>query len=127
VGGEELRQAVEAQADARVRGDLAAFAVHTTPQALLRLHRSGFGPRDAAARSFEVLEIEENGDSGRSDVQYRGGGTYVLRTGWERRDGVWKAIMIDMPPELVAVPWWKRLLGIGGRKGQPGPERRDLS
>ena len=125
--GEDLRQAVEAQADARVRGDLAAFAVHTTPQALLRLHRSGVGPRDTTVRSFELLRVEETGDSGRSDVLYKGGGSYVLRTGWERRDNLWKAIMIEMPPELMSVPWWRRVLGAGRRKPEPGEDRRDLS
>ena len=110
---DDLRATVEAQANARVSGDLAAYASHMTPQALLRLHRTGTG-RERRSRSFDVLLVEAKGDSGVSEVRYAGSGSYVVRTRWERRDGHWKAIMVEIPRALVRAPLWKRLLGAGG-------------
>jgi len=125
---ESLRQAVEAQARARVAGDIATFASYVTPQALLRLHRQGATLRAGPGiRRYEVVDITVQGGAGSSDVRYIGGGSYVLRTRWERPDGLWKAVMVEMPPESVRGSWWRRLLGME-RAGTPSvPERRDLS
>lgn len=125
---ESLRQAVEAQARARVAGDIATFASYVTPQALLRLHRQGATLRAGPGiRRYEVLDITVQNGAGSSDVRYSGGGSYVLRTRWERPGGLWKAIMVEMPPESVRGSWWRRLLRME-RAGAPSvPERRDLS
>jgi hypothetical protein len=125
---ESLRQAVEAQAAARVAGDIATFASYVTPQALLRLHRQGETLRaGTGVRRYEVLDITKRADGGSSDVRYIGSGSYVLRTRWERRDGLWKAVMVEMPPELAVRPWWRRVLRLERRGGLPPvADRRDL-
>ena len=125
---EALRQAVEAQARARIAGDIATFSSYVTPQALLRLHRQGATLRAGpSVRRYEILDITVESGVGSSDVRYIGGGSYVLRTRWERPEGLWKAIMIEMPPESIRGPWWRRLLRLE-RAGTPSvPERRDLS
>lgn len=123
-----LRDAVEAQAQARIDGDIAAFASYVTPQALLRLHRQG-EPLRAGQGSwkYDVLDITATGGTGTSDVRYKGSGSYVLRTRWERRDGLWRAVMVEMPPELSRGPWWRRLLRLERRSGRPpAAKRRDL-
>jgi hypothetical protein len=122
---EQLQAVVEAQAEARVHGDLAGFASRMTPQALLRLHRTGSGPRDRHSRRYELLALEESGDTGSSDVRYHGRGSYVLRSHWERRDGHWVATIVDEPGAMRRRPLWQRIwMTIAG----PGatPERRDL-
>ena len=125
---DSLRDAVEAQAKARIAGDIATFASYVTPQALLRLHRQG-EPLRAGRGSwqYEILDITTSGDSGSSDVRYKGSGSYVLRTRWERPDGLWRAVMVEMPPELSRGPLWRRVLRLERGSGQPPvAERRDL-
>lgn len=123
-----LRQAVEAQARARAAGDIATFASYMTPQALLRLHRQGQTLRAGGRiRRFEIVDLMIRGGAGSSDVRYDGSGSHVLRTRWERPDGLWKAVLVDMPPESVRGPWWRRVLRQerNGAK-RPAAERRNL-
>jgi hypothetical protein len=123
-----LREAISAQAHARVAGDIATFASFMTPQALLRLHRQGEPLRAGhGVKRYNILDITERGDAAMSDVRYEGAGSYVLRTRWERPDGLWKAVMVEMPADLRRAPWWRRLLGLGRAGADPAPtERRDL-
>jgi hypothetical protein len=125
---DSLRQAVEAQAQARVVGDIAKFASYMTPQALMRLHRQGEPLRGGKGiANYEVLDITMIGLAGSSDVQYSGSGSYVLRTRWERPDGLWRAVMVEMPPDSVRGPWWRRVLHLERRaEGPSTAERRDL-
>ncbi len=125
---DSLREAVEAQAQARISGDIATFASYVTPQALLRLHRQG-GPLRAGQGTwrYEILDITQNADTGSSDVRYTGSGSYVLRTRWERPDGLWRAVMVEMPAEHSRGSWWRRVLHLERGSGQPPvAERRDL-
>ena len=125
---EGLRQAVEAQAQAHVAGDIATFASYMTPQALLRLHRQGETLRAGSGiRRYEVLDVLVRGNAGSSDVRYDGSRGYLLRTQWERPGGLWKAVVVQMPLESISGPWWRRVLRLG-RSGARGPvaERRDL-
>ena len=125
---DSLREAVETQARARVEGDIATFASYMTPQALMRLHRQGEPLRAGSGmRRYEILDISAGEMIGNSDVRYSVSGSYVLRTRWERPDGLWKAVMVEMPPELSRGPWWRRVLRLersGGRRS--APDRRDL-
>jgi hypothetical protein len=124
---EALRQAVEEQAQARVAGDIAKFASYITPQALLRLHRQGEPLRAGrGVKRYEILDITIRGAVGDSDVRYDGAGSYVLRTRWERPDGLWRAVMVEMPPELSRGPLWRRVLGLDRRGDARSRERRDL-
>jgi hypothetical protein len=122
---ENLQAAVEAQAAARVKGNIAAFAAYMTPQALLRMHRAGSGPRDRRSNSYQVLSVDESGDAGRSELRFRGVANYVLRTRWERRNGVWKAVMVETPPEGNRPGWWKRMLRAGASDGASAVDGRD--
>ena len=123
---ESLRQVVEDQAQARVRGDFAKFASYMTPQAVLRMHRQGEPLRGRGIRGYEIVDLSVRGAVGGSDVRYSGGGSYVMRTRWERPDGLWKAVIVEMPPDSIRSPWWRRMLGLGPRQDPPAPERRDL-
>jgi hypothetical protein len=124
---ETLRQAVEEQAHARVAGDIAKFASYITLQALLRLHRQGEPLRAGrGVKRYEILDITLRGAVGDSDVRYDGAGSYVLRTRWERPDGLWRAVMVEMPPELSRGPLWRRVLGLDRRGDARSRERRDL-
>ena len=125
---DSLREAVEAQAQAHVTGDIATFASYVTPQALLRLHRQGEPLRAGrGVKKYEILDISANGSLGNSDVEYSGAGSYVLRTRWERPDGLWRAVMVEMPPELSRGPWWRRVLRMERNTGTtPVSDRRDL-
>jgi len=127
VGGETLRDAVERQAAARVRRDDATFASFLTPQALLQLSGNGLAPpRLPQARRYEILDISEQDGRGESLVRYLAAGAYAVRTTWERADGVWRGVAVELPPELMRAPWWRRLLGRGPRPAPP-VKRRDLS
>jgi len=127
LGGDTLREAVERQAEARVRGDDAAFASYMTPQALLQLGGSGLGaPVLPRARAYKLLDIIEHGDLAESVVRYAGGGSYVVRTRWRLIDGVWKGVEAEIPPDSMRAPWWRRLVGRGPRPARP-VDRRDLS
>jgi hypothetical protein len=44
-------------------------------------------------------------------VRYAGGGSYVLRQRWERRNGGWKTV--DVEPPSVKPPLWKRIFRRG--------------
>ncbi len=64
MGGEDVRELVEAQARARIADDLAAFASYMTPQAVLQLGGNGAGPRPLPRpRRFDVLDITPQGDA----------------------------------------------------------------
>lgn len=127
MAGETLRDAVERQAAARVRRDEPTFASFLTPRALLQLGGNGLGPpRLPRARRYEVLDIGEQDGRGQSLVRYLGGGAYAIRTAWELADGVWRGVAVELPPELMRAPWWRRLFG-GGPRPAPPVERRDLS
>jgi hypothetical protein len=123
-----LREAVEAQAKAHVKGDIATFASYMTPQALLRMHRQGEQLRvGRGSWRYEILDISEAANAGTSDVRYSGTGNYVLRTRWERPESLWRAVMVEMPPELVRGPWWRRMLRLERGSGRPSEaQRRDL-
>ena len=122
---EQLRAVVEAQAEARIGGDLVGFASRMTPQALLRLHRTGSGPRDVRSRRYEVVALDETGESATSEVRFHGRGSYVLRSHWERRDGHWMATLVERPADLNRRAWWQRVVGaLVTFSG--APERRDL-
>jgi hypothetical protein len=108
--GETLRQAVEAQAAAHVRGDDAAFASYMTPQALLQLRGNGH----VRPRRFVVLAVDERDSVGQTAVRYVGRGSYVLRQRWEQRDGLWKTIDARRPAEEMKRPLLQRLLGRTG-------------
>ncbi len=128
MGGDDVRQLVEAQARARVADDVAAFASYMTPQAVLQLGGNGAGARPLPRpRRFDVLEITPHDDAVGAAVRYRGGGvSYELRTTWQLVDGVWKAVDASIPAGTVRVAWWRRL--FGGRAEAPAkPARRDLS
>lgn len=124
---EALQQAVEDQARAHVAGDVAKFASYVTPQALLRLHRQGEPLRGGrGVKRYEVLDITCGGEVAGTDVRYSGAGSYVLRTRWERREGLWKAVMVETPPGLRRRPWWQRLLRGERHRDSSPSERRDL-
>lgn len=122
---QSLRETVEAQAQARVRQDAAAFASYMTPQAIVTLGGNGLGaPRVGRARRFEVLDIAEDGDRGTSEVRFDGGGSYVIRARWRLTEGAWRAVEAEIPPESVTLSWWRRIFGA---KSKPEPvERRPL-
>jgi len=126
--GDDVRRLVEAQAQARVSDDLAAFASYMTPQAVLQLGGNGAGPRPLPrARRFSILDITRQGDAVGAVVRFRGiGASYELRTTWQRIDGAWKATDASVPAESVRVSWWRRLLGAG-TEPPARPARRDLS
>ncbi len=123
-----VREAVEAQARARVRDDVAAFASTMTPQAVLRLGGNGMGaPALPRARTFDILDITDTGDVVAAAVRFRGGGvSYTLRTSWRTIDGLWKAVDAHVPPESVHASWWRRALR-GSPAAPARAERRDLS
>jgi hypothetical protein len=124
---EALRQVVEDQARARVSGDVAKFASYMTPQALLRLHRQGEPLRGGRGiKNYEILNITMRGEAADTDVRYSGAGSYVLRTRWERREALWKAVMVEMPPGLTRGSWWQRLLRLERNSEPAGSDRRDL-
>ena len=118
-----LREAVEAQAQALVEGDLAMFASYALPQALLSMYRS---PVRERIRSFEMLHVEIEGELGKSDVAYRGASRFVLRSSWLITDAGWKASAIDVSEEPNPESFLRRVTGFG-RSATPVPQREDLS
>ena len=126
--GDDVQKLVEAQARARVAGDVAAFASFMTPQAVLQLGGNGAGPRPLPRpRRFDVLDITPQGDALAAAVRFRGAGvSYDLRTTWKLIDGVWKAVDASIPSGSVRVSWWRRLFGSTAASPAP-PARRDLS
>ncbi|MEX0750193.1 MAG: hypothetical protein WD359_05230 [Dehalococcoidia bacterium] len=118
--GESLRESVEAQARAHVRGDDAAFASYMTPRALLQLRGNGH----VTPRRFEIIALSQGDGVGESAVRYAGRGSYVLRQRWEKREGVWKAIDAERPANEVRLSFWRRLFG-GRVRDEVSP--RDLT
>lgn len=105
-----LQQAVEAQARARVAGDVTSFASFFTPQALATLHQMA----PVRPKAFEVLAVVASGTTGSSDVVYRGRDAHVLAQRWQVLDGVWTAVEV----ERLRAPgrsWWKRIAARFGR------------
>ena len=123
-----LRAAVEQQASARAKGDLAGFASFMTPQALLQLRDNGRAAvSDMAVKRYVLQEVIEDGDRGVSRVTFSGGGVrYDVVQSWERQDGLWKAVEARRPEETLRIAWWRRLLAAM-RRPKPPPERRELS
>ena len=119
----ELRSVVEAQANARVRQDAAAFASYMTPAALLQLRTNGSEPADVRPTKFEIVQVNETGDRGISEVRYAGAGSSVLHQEWHRTEGGWQCVEASRPAGLIQQPWWRRLLPSRAR---PAPERREL-
>ena len=123
-----MRETVEAQAQARVEGDTAAFASYMTPQAVLQLGGNGLGaPALPRARRYDIIDITETGDGGTALVRYAGRGVrYEVRSSWRLTDGLWRAVEAEVPPGSVQASWWRRL--FGGAPSAPGPaQRKDLS
>jgi hypothetical protein len=123
-----MRETVEAHAQARVDGDLAAFASYMTPQAVLQLGGNGMGaPALPRARTYVVIDITESGDSRAALVRYVGLGVrYDMRTAWRIDGGLWRAVEAEIPPGSVRASWWRRLLG-GAPPIPPPVQRKDLS
>jgi hypothetical protein len=124
---DELRAAIEAQADARVRVDDATFASYLTAKAILQLGAARL-PSQQPRRS-QVMDIsEQDAGSAISDVLYSGGGwSYVLRTRWQLIDGLWRGTSAEVVEGTVKAAWWRRLLRRISRPSESAPPRRDLS
>jgi hypothetical protein len=118
----ELEAVVRELAESRVKGDVAAFASHMTPQAVLALHREEISKR--RPRRYQVLEVVADGDTGSSVVEFSGAGRYALALGWQRSNGSWKVTDARIPEASIRHPWWRKLLR--GRRRRPA-ERKDLS
>jgi len=127
MGGDDVRQLIEAQARARVADDEAVFASFMTPQAVLQLGGNGAGRRPLPRpRRFDVLDITTVGDALAASVRFRGAGvTWELRTTWRFVDGGWKAVDASIPAGSVHVSLWRRLLGERA-EAPTSPARRDL-
>jgi hypothetical protein len=117
-----LRQAVETQARARIERNESVFASYCTPQALTAMRAL---PR-TRARRFETLAVVASGNTGSSDVLYRGRGAHVLAQRWQLVDGVWTVVDV----RRLAAPQrslWQRLAFLfGGGKRQRPPETQDV-
>ena len=122
---EALRAAVEAQADARVRGDWATSASYMTPQAVVQLGAVRLPP--GRARKFRVLDVTSDDAAGSTDVRYEGSWSYVVRTRWQLIDGFWKATGSELVADSLRAPLWRRLIGRTSPPQEPVPPRRDLS
>jgi len=125
VDAEGLRAAVEAQASARVRGDWATSASYMTPQAVLQLGSVKLPP--GKARNFRILDITCDDATGRADVRYEGGWSYVVRTRWQLIDGFWKATESELVADSLRAPLWRRLIGRTTPPQELVAPRRDLS
>ena len=123
-GTEAMRAAVEAQAEAHVRGDAAAFASYMTPQALLQI--GGDTLPSHRTRRFRVTAIDGDSASGSAEVRYEGSWSYALRSHWQLVDGLWRATDAELVPDSVRAPWWRRIIGRTDHRAVPAPERRDL-
>jgi hypothetical protein len=124
-----LRAAVEAQALARTRGDLTAFASYMEPQAIVQLRHDGERSWHAIRpHRYEVVELRDDGDSGVSIVRFRGRGAYEMHQRWKRTDGRWKAVEADVPDSSVRAGWLgtvARVLRPWHRAPTP-PARKEL-
>jgi hypothetical protein len=121
--GQTLREAVEAQAQALVAGDLAAFASFARPEALPLLYRTRSPER---AHRYDIVDVDAGDEQGRSEVRFRGTWTYVLRGVWERADAGWRAAALEIPPDSMRTALWRRLL-LRSANPAPIPQREDLS
>jgi hypothetical protein len=116
----DLRTTVEAQAAAHVSGDAARFASYMTPAAVLELGRTAEPARGITPRRYDVISVDDGGESGTSEVRFSGGGSYVVRETWQRGADGWKALSAERPPESIRLAWWKRMFG----RSAPAPEER---
>ena len=107
-----LKQAVEAQARARVDGDATGFASFCTPQALASFRAMP----ESRPRGFELLALVASGATGSSDVLYRGRGTHVLAQRWQVVDGVWTTVDITRLPAPAQSLWERISAMLGGQR-----------
>jgi len=109
VANESLRDAVGTQSQAWVDGDLPTFASYTTPRVVLNLR-----DRDMrGATGYQLLELTETENTGASTVQFAGRWEFVLEQRWQRIDGLWKVVHVELRGTRSS-PWWRRLLRRGG-------------
>lgn len=111
---ERFLMMVRGQAEARVDLDMQTFLSYFAPEGLEDLRREMAdsqpqlrGGRMALAlmpRQFEILEAETDGDTGRSVVQFKGAGSYVLKQEWRKIEGSWRVVKFERPKELVKKP-----------------------
>lgn len=105
---ETLRGAVEAQAIALTRGDLAMFASYAELRALPLLYRAGPLER---CRRFKLGAIGQSSEEhGTSEVRFAGPDGYVLRGEWLHTDMGWKAVSFDVQSRRQRTGLWRRLL-----------------
>lgn len=127
VDEKSLREAVEAQARARISGDEVTFASCMTPQALLAFNRNVRAC--ALARrpwKMEIIAVSVEGATATSSVRYFGGGSALVRSTWERRGDHWTVVSAEIPVEEIRVPWYRRILGAHAGAREARIERRDL-
>ena len=117
-----LREAVEAQAEALVAGDLATFASYATPGALTQFYRT---PAVSRARSFEIGGVDAGQAPARSVVSFRGGTPFDVVGSWERTPTGWKAISMTIPRDTASGSWWRKF--VPGKSPAELPAREDLS
>jgi hypothetical protein len=117
-----LRQAVETQARARIERNESVFASYCTPQALTAMRAL---PR-TLARRFETLAVVASGNTGSSDVLYKGRGAHVLAQRWQLVDGVWTVVDV----RRLAAPQrslWQRIASLFARSERQQPaDRHDV-
>ncbi len=123
LGAKELRETVEAHAQARIDHDLARFASYMTPQALVILNRQSAGVPQSPSR-FSVIDLTTNEERGRGAVRFDGGGSYVMESEWQRVGAGWTIVRADIDHASIRFPWWHRLMR---RRRAPLPvERKEL-
>ena len=103
---ERFLAVVKGQAEARVEMDMQTFIGFFLPEAMEQIGGQvrGRGQPIIAAKQFEVLEAESEGDTGHSVVKYSGAGSFVLKQGWRRVNEAWRVVDFERPPELVVGP-----------------------
>lgn len=111
---ESLRDAVEAQAQAWVGGDLATFASYTTPRVVLNLRDSDM----RGATGYHLLDLDATETTGTSKVHYTGQSEFVLEQRWQRIDGLWKVVHVELLG-APSTPWWRKLLRRRARPAAP--------
>ena len=103
---ERFLAVVKGQAEARVEMDMQTFIGFFLPEAMEQIGGQvrGRGQPIIAAKQFEVLEAESEGDTGHSVVKYTGAGSFVLKQEWRRVNEAWRVVGFERPPELVVGP-----------------------